>query len=726
MAATDSRICPLASLRLYDPGQGDPVVTDRGFGWYDVLAHSAGYGTIQRDSAGELLLEYLEGVGLVCRPYLKLQDTREARWSFGVDGTWAERLPATGSPRKYRLVQLDTTADIEWDATLDHDLPKNPSVAFSLMFVDTPPDHDADTYPPYVRIELGEDSQQFALEFSKIYGGRLLAYDTATAAWVAVRDLPQPQQLGNVDLGETLVILRVLRDQLCISVDYGRSYVFYPLPRDASGTAIPLKPGPAIVRGQGGMLAFGMHQIRYYTGYYISPVRNTLTERTALSSATVTGVHYRPPGTTATYSDQSTPESAYAKWKVILTPKSKATSSFLFYSTPEVYAVKFTYPVVRTLPAWTYTTPWDGVANSPFGITAIDIEKPYELDGGKATVTVRLNPDTQFSGNLRWRKVAIDLGEVDDDGVTTRTTGGFTGYVALPSTSADGYKHQYLRLQLVTIAERLKRQQWTDFDSLPLGGQTVNQALDAILATEGFDDFPALFAFPYSYRSWHAVGDNLTLPAGTPENPFEWPRRGESKWETMVRIAGYAGLEIAVLDDGTLSSGPQKYVDLFVSYAVTPTPDTNLTLLVKRAALAADYRESVTAVLVQGIDATTGGARYAYGVDAFAESFALSDRFCPWRETIQEEVPFPCNGLVLAARAQALAVEGFPVKYEPDITLPVNLLVRRRMRVQIQDLTIGIADWHEFAVLTLKHTYRADDPGFAQMDTVAGLRRVWP
>jgi hypothetical protein len=315
---------------------------------------------------------------------------------------------------------------------------------------------------------------------------------------------------------------------------------------------------------------------------------------------------------------------------------------------------------------------------------------------------------------------------VDADGTTTRTTGAFTGYIAAVTVSADRYNDQRLELHLVTLAERLKRAQWTDFDSVPLGGQTVNQALDAILYSEGLDDFPVLLGLPYSYRSWHVLGDLLTLPAGLAENPFEWPVRGESKWETMVRIAGYAGLEIAVLDDGTLSSGPQKYVEPWVSYEFEALPETDLKALVKGAAFSVDYRESVTMVLVQGADYLTGGARYAYGVDAFAEGFVLSDRFSPWRDTWQEEVPFPCDQLVLATRAQAAAVEGFPVKYEPDLTYPVNLDVTRRKRVRIQGLNVGIGDWDEFAVLTLTHEYRADDKGFAQMETQAGLRRVWP
>jgi hypothetical protein len=113
-------------------------------------------------------------------------------------------------------------------------------------------------------------------------------------------------------------------------------------------------------------------------------------------------------------------------------------------------------------------------------------------------------------------------------------------------------------------------------------------------------------------------------------------------------------------------------------------------------------------------------------VDAFAENFPLSDRFAPWRETVQEEIPFPTDGLIPAVRAQALALEGFPVKYEPEISYPVNLDVVRRQRVRIQGLNVGIGDWDEFAVLTLSHEYRADDKGFARMETRAGLRRVWP
>lgn len=730
MAVTDSRICPLASLRLYDPGQGDPVVTDRGLGWYDVLAESALLGTYQRDAAGEMLLEFVEGVGIVCRPFLVLQDTLETRWDFS-GGTWEERKPATGSPRKYRLCQLDTTANLAFSATLDHNAPANPSVAFSFVFVDTPPDHNATTYPPYCRIELGHNSRQWALEFSKVYGARLLGYNDTTSSWEPVANLPEPERPANADNAEALIVFRVLRDQIAVSVDRGRNYTFWPLPRDAAGAVLPIRTGPVVVRGQGGMLVFGMHQVRYYTGHYTSPARNTLASRTS-PTATISGRYSLPPGTSLVFSDQSTPAASSAKWRATFTPKAHLTASFSFYSTPELYAAQFTYPVARDLPTLYYTTPWDGAANSPYGLTRISLDKPYELASSCAKVRIRLNPQSQFTTfSLRWRKAELLLGELDSDGTTTRTEATWAGYIAAVETEAEEYNSQDLSLELVTLATILQRQFWTDFDRVPLGGQTVNQALNDILTSCGFADYLTAFGIPYSYVSWHALGDNLTLPSGTPEEPFEWPPAGESKWETMVRIAGYAGLEIAVLDDGTLSSGPQKYISPFVTHQFRMVPDDTVTdglkRFVKRISLRVDYREAITAVITKGVDLFKR-AVYGWARDTHAETFPLSDRYSPFRELIQEDIPYTVDpgAIIAATRAQALAVEGFPLKYEPDIAVPVNLDVVRRDRGTIVGSYVGIADWHEFGVLTLHHEYRADDPGFARMETHAGLRRVYP
>src|SRR5690349_4004105 len=128
MPATDNRILPLASVRLYDVGQGDPVITDSGWRWLDILSESAAAGTVSL-SSGELTLQYLPDAGLVCRPFLTLADTRATQYSTS-GGSWEERRPDVGSPRKYRMVQYDTTANVAWSATAKFSLPANPSVGF--------------------------------------------------------------------------------------------------------------------------------------------------------------------------------------------------------------------------------------------------------------------------------------------------------------------------------------------------------------------------------------------------------------------------------------------------------------------------------------------------------------------------------------------------------------------------------------------------------------------
>src|SRR5262245_31728518 len=155
MAITENRVVPLASIRLFDPAAGDPLVSDRGWGHWDALALQDPRFAVPRisKSSGEPTLEILQGCGLVCRPQLVLQNTRLTNYNTS-GGTWEERRPASGI-RKYRLVQTDTTANVAYSATSKVHLPKNPNLLIEYVLFDTPPDHDADTYPPYVRFEFG-------------------------------------------------------------------------------------------------------------------------------------------------------------------------------------------------------------------------------------------------------------------------------------------------------------------------------------------------------------------------------------------------------------------------------------------------------------------------------------------------------------------------------------------------------------------------------------------
>jgi hypothetical protein len=695
MSVTDDRMLPLASVRLYEAGQGDPLVLDHGFGWYDVLKESAATGTYGRDAQGQPLLEYLPGVGLVCRPFLNLADTRKSHYST-LGGTWEEQRPATGSPRAYRLCQIDTTAGLQWSATSLFSLPASPSVAFTLLFADSPPDWDTAAYPQYVRLELG---REWALEFRPGTGGALLR--KIDGAYQAVLELPNP--VGSLD--ESLIFLRCLRGKIGVSCDFGRSYAWL---ESLDGSAISMPAGRLTLRGQGGQAVFGLHPLRYYAGTYDSPTRSTFTSRVAATPALAPRATV-PGGTGVALSDRSDSFNGIAQWRATLTPAASGSFPFAFYTTPELYTVTFRYPVTTALATGlgAYTTPWDGELRS------VEVDKPLELDTATASVRIRKDAATQLvwrSG--RWPKVQIRLGEAAADG-SERWWTVFTGYIRTIEASASGYGEAEIAWTADNVSIRLKRAEWTRLDAVPLGGQTLNEALDQVLASEGLNA---------SYRSWHEIGDRFLLPYGRAEEPFEWPRAGERKWETLQRLAGYAGLEVVPADDGTLLSGPKRWAEPWLRGGWEAVPATDLKALVQDVRYCLDSAEAATAVLVDG-QGPGGEALLAWAVDGAAEGNLLSERLCPWRETVQETLPGTATPGMLLARVQALAGEQFSLKLEPELTAPVNLDVARRDRVRVAGTTVGIADTDEFVVLSLRHHYEAD-PSFGRLTTTAGLRII--
>ena len=701
MPVTDDRSLPLASLRVYGPGQGDPLATDKGFNWYSILARDFGYGSISRTATTEATLELVPEVGMVCRPTLAYQDTRSTNYATS-GGTWEETKLSTGSPRKYRLAQISAAADVQWSATSNFGLPADPQVAFTLLIPDTPPDHDATTYPPYVRIELGNAA--WALEYSKVYGSRLL--QKVSGAWVAIADLSELSGLGNADGGELLVILRVLRGKICVSHDRGRSYAVWSSP---DGTALTIPAHKFTVRGQGGQVVFGLHQLQYTTGVFTSPTRNTLTSRAITATPTITGKVYEPFGTSTGFADASSPLVGTAGYTATLTPTTVAgPPGWSMHTTPEVYAVFFSYPVL-TLPALGYyTTPWDGE------LLEVEVDKPLELDGATATVTVRKDASTQFTWTYgRFPKVQLRLGELAENGTGVTWYTAFTGYICEPAVSQQGYGQARLTLKLENASLRLRDAQWTDFDSVPLGGQTLNAALDDILYSEAIPQ-------NFLYRDWHGLGDVFVLPAGLAEDPFEWPQRGESKWETAQRLAGYAGLELAVRDDGTLTTVVRNSFFATIVHTFEASATGELNYGIQAMSVSRHDRESATLVLVQGRD-VTGAVMYAYGIDSVAELVPANGRFCAFRRIVQEEVQGTTTLGMLLSRAQALALEHFPLRIEADTEVGVNLDVARRERVRFSGAKTGISDYEDFVILTLRHVYT---PEMAACKTIAGVKRL--
>lgn len=696
----DPRLIPLASIRLYDKGQGDPYLTDRGFGWYQPVADIYKIGSVTY-SGVQPTLEYVEGVGIVCRPFLEMQDTRLADFSFHAAADWDERKPTSGAPRTYRLVQTSSAADLQWYARSSYSLPENPHVAVSLIVPDTPPDHNATLYPPYVRVELGDG--QWILEWSKIFGGRLLA-DVAGALGV-VAELPGLSSIGR-DVDESLIMIRPMRGKIGISMDAGRHYEWYG---DPAGYPVGIRAGKIRVSGQGGQVIFGVHQLRYVAGSYTSPTKNTYARRIFLPPApTFVTRGEAPAGTSVAIADLSVPGNAIAQWKATLTPASSpGPTGWSVYRTPELYAVQMTYPVARAGNWRSYTTPWDG------SIVEINIDRPVELDGGTATVRVNRDQAKQFTyRHGMWPKVQIFLGhQLAAGGEEWQTS--FTGYIRSITPAQRDYGQATLDLAIENVTTRFRRTTWIELDAIPLGGQTLNAALDYVLASEGLQA---------QDRIWHWLGDRILLPAGTAEEPAFWPRPGETKWETLEEICRWCGMEIGALTDGRLTTVPVDYVEPWVTHQWDWTPSLALHELVLDASYSLDSGESVTATIVRGED-EYGNAGWAYAIDVEAELYPSSVRFRPWRETREERIDGATSLGFLALAARSLLLANGTPKQRLELSTPVQLGLRRRQRVQLLGSTIGVSDYDEFAILTLRHTYRAD-PSFASLTTQAGLIRI--
>lgn len=737
------RIDPLLEIRLYDAGApSDPVVTDHGYAWWDLLSESceAGYGSSSRDSNGEFCLEYLgrdrtggKTVGLVCRPFLALKETRLSQFTTS-GGSWEERYQGTGTPHTRRLAQTDSAANLQWSARSSYKLPVNPSVCFSLFQPDTPADHDADTYPPFARLEFGERSAtgqaQWALDYSKQQGARLLQWDGTLGAFQVVQEIHGRGREQN-DLDETLIYLRCLRGMILVSTDRGRSYTAFQEP---DGSRILVEKSQFTLRGQGGQAVFGVHQMLYKSGTYRSQNRNTFTSRLApVPTFTAEGFDPNNPaviggGAGIAFTDASAATAGIAGYTATLTPLAIAGVPFTFYSTPELYTTTFRYPVETAIADSSYTVPWgnnDDVAR----ITHCHVTKPYELDQATASWTVQFDPGSSFTGNYRWRKVQVRMGLAQDGEETWWTV--FTGYIRRVTPSRQDYGSIRVTFEAESVAARFRRTEWTAFDVCALASRftgsapnvTLNEALDYILASEGLTS---------GYRSWDGRGALFVLPAGrSPEEPFELLRPGEKKWETMQRLCGYANLELGILesvddpDAGPLfTTIPKQFVAGSSSFEYHAKTPSDVQQVLQSVSMPVDYGESCTAAIVRGTG-PDGGEVLGWAVDTEAESNAASGRYCPWRELYQEDLRDPCTPGLLALRVQALAQEGFPLKYEPEMTAFLNLGLSRRDRVTVYGCEeAGITDSTDFVILTLEHEMGIGESGEMTLETRAGLRQL--
>jgi hypothetical protein len=685
MPVTDPRVIPLLSARIYYPGSADARVALQQVGLYDVLEHCWKFGSIDSRATGEPTLEFLEGVGLVCRPILTQKDTRSSQFSTS-GGLWTEKRPLAGAPQVYWLSQYSAAADQVWSATSTYTLPEDPHVAVQLWFAETPPTHDSATYPPFIRVVFGQDVSdipQWAIRVDQTAGWFLQRY--VSGQWVSVLDLGQPEPVRQLGGERFLILVRPMRDRICLSFDFGRTYSQFAF---ADGTAATIRQGKFKVQGQGHVCAFNLSQIEYAEGVWTSPGKSILPPGPAGRSPSFSGSRYDAPGSTSVaFADLSS--SLVAQYEATLSPASSGSTPFAIHSTPVLYAVRAKF-AATTVPAFPMWTDLDAVL-------AVDIDKgSFEIDESTCSLTARKEAGTQFTWPYANRAlIDIQAGWLNDDS-TTSNYSVFRGYVRSPEPSQQEYGHAEYTLTIDNTSILLREREWSDFDGVPLGGQTLNSALDEILDSEGMTA---------SYRLWHVSGDFITLPTGRPEDPAYWPKRGEPKWEFMKRMCADWGLELGVLDDGRFATIPKNFADLFITQTWEGAPTSDATNAVHSLSIGFDSSEQATCVIVQGVD-EFGSVVYGYATDVLAEGNPASPHFYPWRKLIQEEIPGTCTIGMCVARAQGIAYEHFRVKIEGEIEVPWKPGIGRRASVQVQGTNLGLSDFDILFALTARHTIR--------------------
>lgn len=701
MPPTWNKVVALASVRLYGPAEGFPVVTDHGWKQYSVAEQEwpAGLSTFQD---GVPALEFLPGVGLVNRPFVVINDTRIGFYNTA-GGTWEERRPASGSPRKYRVEQISAAANLAWSATSMFPLPANPHFAFTLGLFDNPADNDAVTFPPYARFEFGGDPAQWALDFSNAYGARVLR--RVDGAWQQVAGLAMPRgaSAAEPDAEELLAVVRCYRGKLLVSL--GEAYAIVANP-DGSPIAIP--NAYFTVRGQGGMVRFGVHQVRYYAGTFTAALRNTFTARPA-ATPTITARGLAPGASSITLADNSNPAAARAGWTATLTPATYGTLPFPFYYGPELYTVRYSLPVITDGGEGGYTEPWAD------RILAIDINEPVDLAGAKATIYVLKDPAVQFTGDYKWRRVDIALGWLKDDGSQEWHDPVFTGHISRIGAEQRVFGQAVIPVELENVTVRARTTEWSELNCEPLGGLTVNAALDTCLAVLGLGA---------GFRDWHPSGAIVLMPEGAPEDPFFYPQPGDNVWDVMKDVAAVGGLEIGATVDGKFATVPIGYVSGTVDHTWDAAPTDDAERTVEEAAYTFESANNATCVIARGKD-EFGNLLLAFGVDSPAELNTASGRFSEWRMTHREDVKGTTTIGMLVDIVQGHMLASVPPRYDLEIRSPVRLDVHRRDRIEVHGTTVGAADTDQFKVLTRTIRF-SNEAGGARLSMVAGCQRVAP
>lgn len=708
MAVTGGRVLAHLAVKLFDPGEGDPRLTDHGFAWRDPLAIAEPPpGTPELDGAGRPLVQHVPGCGLICAPVPVLQETRLAHWetttSSGVP--WEEVTPASAAPAVRRLHQVDTTAGVTWSARSRTPLAAETAVAISLILLDTPADWDVEAEPPELQIEIGDRETPGAAWAVRLEKHVAALYRWSGSAWEYARSLPPPpRSAGYGDLEELQLWLVPAGGRLLVSWTGGAEWT------TIGSDAEPAQVGSGRPRlsGRGGSVLFGVHQLLLREGSWSGRPRDTLTERTA-PVVTITGDERTAAGTGIGYEDLSA--GRHVRYRATLTPAGSTWvgPGWTAYRTPVLRAVTCDIAPTAVAGSGAYTEPWAGRC------LAVTIEKPEDLS--QSTATLRVKPTAGPTGGFRRRKLLIELGYREGEAAAVTWTA-FIGYIRTVSATRDRYGEGLLEIIADGPATPLRRQRWTELHVRSLAGLTVNAASDYVLGRFGIP-------LDSSHRVWHPWGDLTAVPADGDARAAELIRPGEQAWTTLARLQSYARLELAVSDDGVITAVPQDYTT-GTAHELRTAPGSGLDLreLATGIGHRLDYDETSTAVLVSGTDA--GGERiWAWAVDEEAENQPLSDRFCPWREVEQDVVPGAGTPAALTGRAQLLAQQRFGLAYQLQAPVHLHDTISRRDSVLVYGAAAeGIPDGTEYVVTAMRHHVEVRPDGTALLETDLGLRRL--
>ena len=683
---------PRFYIDVFGAGQGDPYCVDHGFASWEALAESAARGTIPATAGGLPLVDVLPGVGLILRPQVTALDTLMSHFTR-TGGTWDEYRPATGPGRVIRMMQTSAEPNLTWSARYNSMLPARFCEHIRIVLHDAPAGHDDSALPPQVRIALGDSDWGVLLRpRDGVHIVRRIA-----GTWRPVQQV-QANAASFPGRGREYA-LTIMCDGTRLWVtgtgEWGDPYV-------APDGPIDIPEGDYTIYGQGGQCIIAHWQCFMQNATYRTQPRGTTVVRAV--SPSITARTTLPTGTSATPSDASTLGTDVVAADIALAPAShSAGRPWTHYTTPIVHSVSIVHAEETAGGLGTFDRPLD---NRSLSVT---INRPLTLTGSSARIAFELRPgDLANLDAWRDRKVRIWMGWVLDDEVTEQIVVAFTGYVRSVQSSQQAFGPWQLVLDLDNVAARLQGTQWGHLYVRPLSNGTISQASDLILAHNGLQA-----------GIWPAAGAYV-LTDPDPAVPFELIDPQETPYQTLERIWGYVGHELAVTVDGRMTALPIGYQSgtTHLYSATGSTPETSILSVTHGL----DFRQSCTAV-----QASSGGAapQVATIVDTAAESLPVINRFAGRRIILTEEIS-GAPASVLAARAAAMAQAYIPVPRELQIRALNNIAVGQRDRVLLEGLeSHGVPGGTLAVILTQSISLTRETAGDRwEADMTCGLRVI--